>query len=255
MVGKCQGCKQGEGLPFGIRTAFQPIVDLESGRPYAYEALVRGQSAESAGEILSLVTDENRYAFDQACRVNAINEAVDAGLLETDAKLSINFLPNAVYSPLACIKLTLATALARGLPSSRLIFEFTENEQLDPVHVREIVKTYRALGFSTSIDDFGSGHAGLALLANLATDALKLDRDLVRGIDVCPRRKSIVKSIVGLSCDLGLLLVAEGVETEPELRTLQDLGIRYVQGFLIARPRIGVLPPIDTGLSLSRDAA
>ena len=82
--------------------AFQPIIDTESGLPFAYESLVRGADGSSAASVLSQVTDENRYAFDQACRVLAIESALAAGLMDTEAKLSINFLPNAVYSPLAC---------------------------------------------------------------------------------------------------------------------------------------------------------
>ena len=242
MVSKCSGCRDGKGLDFEIRTAFQPIIDLTTGRPYAYEALVRGFNGETAGEILSRVTDDNRYAFDQACRVNAIREAVAAGLLDTDAKLSINFMPNAVYSPLACIKLTMETALETGLPTNRLIFEFTENERLDTDHLRGIVRAYQALGFTTAIDDFGSGHAGLGLLANLQTDAIKLDMDLIRNLDTSLARRQIVKSLVGLSREMGLLLVAEGIETESELRVLEDIGVRYVQGYLFARPQIGALP-------------
>lgn len=245
----CEGCRGGESLPFEITTAFQPIVDLETGRPYAYEALVRGIGGQSAGEILALITEENRYAFDQACRVSAIRNAVQAGILHTDAKLSINFLPNAVYSPLACIKLTLETARETGLPTSRLIFEFTENEKVDSAHVRGIVDAYRALGFTTAIDDFGAGNAGLGLLACLKTDAIKLDMELVREVDSCSRRKTIIKSIVALAGDLELVLVAEGVETEGELQVLQDLGVRYVQGFLIARPEIGVLPSVNRQLA------
>lgn len=255
MVGKCQGCKDGRELPFKIKTAFQPIVDLETGRAYAYEALVRGEMGQSAQEILSRVTEENRYSFDQACRVSAIRGAVSAGLLGTDAKLSINFLPSAVYSPLACIRLTLQTAVETGLPASRLIFEFTENEKLDPAHVREIVRAYRALGFATAIDDFGAGHAGLGLLADLATDAIKLDMHLIRNIDASLRRQMIVKSMVSLSRDLGLALVAEGVETREELMTLQTLNIRYVQGYYLARPQVGVLPAVSASILEQRAVA
>lgn len=245
MVAGCAGCRDGNDLSFEIRTAFQPIVDLETGRPYAYEALVRGRNRESAADVLALVTEDNRYAFDQACRVTAIREAVAAGLLETDAKLSINFMPNAVYSPLACIRLTLQTALETGLPANRLIFEFTENERLDTAHVREIVRAYRALGFATAIDDFGAGHAGLGLLANLQTDALKLDMDLVRNVDTCPARQQILKSMVGLCDAMDLRLIAEGVETEGELAALLNIGVRFAQGYLFARPQIGILPDID----------
>jgi EAL domain-containing protein (putative c-di-GMP-specific phosphodiesterase class I) len=110
--------------------AFQPIVDTSTGRPFAYEALVRGVDGAGAASILSQITDENRYSFDQAYRVKAIETALAAGLLESDARLSINFLPNAVYSPMACIQLALETAHAAGLPINRLIFEFTENEEI-----------------------------------------------------------------------------------------------------------------------------
>ena len=104
------GCQDGEALGFDFSMAFQPIFDLGLGQPYAYEALGRGLAGESAYTILSQVTETNRYAFDQRCRVRAIEAATAAGILDTPARLSINFLPNAVYSPQACIRLTLKTA-------------------------------------------------------------------------------------------------------------------------------------------------
>jgi EAL domain-containing protein (putative c-di-GMP-specific phosphodiesterase class I) len=222
--------------------AFQPIVDLHSGSAYAYEALVRGANGEGAASVLAKVTPENLYAFDQACRVVAIKTAVAAGILETNALLSINFLPNAVYSPVACIQLTLKTSREVGLPTERLIFEFTENEQIDAAHLRNIVASYRQMGFQTAIDDFGAGHAGLGLLANLQTDVIKLDMELVRGIDTSMPRRLIVRSLVNLAADMGIRVVAEGVETLPELKTLRDCGLRFVQGYLFARPELERLP-------------
>ncbi|WP_445326823.1 hypothetical protein [Sphingobium sp. AN558] len=93
------GCCQ-DGHAFDIAMAYQPIVDIESGRPFAFEALVRGSNGEGAGEILARVTPENRYAFDQQCRVAAIDGAVAAGILDTDARLSINFYPTPSIRPL-----------------------------------------------------------------------------------------------------------------------------------------------------------
>ncbi len=225
--------------------AFQPIVDLSTGQPFAYEALVRGSGGESAADVLSRVTSDNRYAFDQRCRVAAIEGAVAAGLLSTPARLSINFLPDAVYSPLACIQLTLRTAAACGLPTDRLIFEFTENEEMgDPTHVAGIIQTYRAMGFGTALDDFGAGYAGLSLLARFQPDFLKLDMELIRGIEDSAPRRTIVASLVGMADALGLTVIAEGVETRAELTALARLGIRYVQGFLFARPAFQALAPI-----------
>ena len=241
----CSQCKSPQH-EFAIAMAFQPIVDCETGAVFAYEALVRGENGESAAWVLSQVTDETRYAFDQQCRVTAIEGAVKAGILETDARLSINFLPNAVYSPLACIQLTLATARACDLPTDRLLFELTENERMDDTeHVRNIVESYKSMGFSTAIDDFGAGHAGLGLLAKIQTDYLKLDMELIRAIDTSVSRRVIVEGIVRIAERLGIMVIAEGIETVEEWTTLRLLGIRYCQGYLFAKPGLRTLPQVD----------
>ena len=249
----CTGCRSA-AEDFGLAMAFQPIVDVETGKPFAFEALVRGSDGEGAAQILSRVTPDNRYAFDQQCRVAAIEQAVAAGILDTGARLSINFLPNAVYSPVACIQLTLKTARATGLPTDRLIFEFTENEQIaDTGHVATIIDTYRRMGFATALDDFGAGHAGLGLLARFQTDLVKLDMQLVRAIDASLPRRMIVGSLMRMMRNLDITVVAEGIETEAEYRTLRELGIRYQQGYWFARPGLRVLPRLmaDAGIGLA----
>ncbi|MGQ3018675.1 EAL domain-containing protein [Phenylobacterium sp.] len=240
---RCQGCRDGAGLDFDFSMAFQPIMDMESGQPFAYEALVRGPAEESAWSVLSQVTEETRYAFDQQCRVKAIETAVRAGLMDGPARLSINFLPNAVYSPQACIRLTLATASAVALPSERLIFEFTENEQMaEPAHVANIVASYRQMGFGTALDDFGAGHAGLNLLARFQPDIIKIDMELVRTLDESLPKRIIVAGIVRMCAELGITVIAEGIETEGELAALRQIGVRYIQGYLLARPAFEALP-------------
>jgi len=223
--------------------AFQPIVDIQTGRPFAFEALVRGINGEGAFEVLSQVTPESRYAFDQQCRVAAIEGAVAAGIMDGDARLSINFLPNAVYSPLACIQLTLQTAQKTGFPTERLIFEFTENEEMiDSDHVGTIIDSYRKMGFGTAIDDFGAGHAGLGLLAKFQTDYIKLDMDLIRGLDTSLPRRMIVEGVLRIAQSLGIIVIAEGVETVGEYDALRKMGVRYLQGYLLARPGFKSLP-------------
>ena len=251
---RCQGCRDGAGLDFDFSMAFQPIMDMETGQPFAYEALVRGPAEESAWSVLSQVTEETRYAFDQQCRVKAIETAVRAGLLDGPARLSINFLPNAVYSPLACIQLTLATAREVGFPTERLIFELTENEQIDDAdHVRRIVDTYQQMGFGTALDDFGAGHAGLNLLARFQPDIIKLDMELIRGLDESLPRRTIVAAVVRMCAELGVTVIAEGIETEGELAALRQIGVRYIQGYLLARPAFEALPIVQ--LSAPRIAA
>ncbi|MBW4331042.1 EAL domain-containing protein [Stakelama sp. CBK3Z-3] len=223
--------------------AFQPIVDVETKRVFAFEALARGSNGESAGTVLSRVTPDNRYAFDQQCRVAAIRDAVAAGIIDTGARLSINFLPNAVYSPMACIQLTLKTARETNFPTDRLIFEFTENEHMaDTDHVKTIIAAYQQMGFATAIDDFGAGHAGLGLLARLQTDLIKLDMELIRGIDASLPRRLIVEGVIRMMSAMGITVIAEGIETVAEYRALRAAGVRYMQGYLLARPGFRCLP-------------
>lgn len=247
--GACSACRNGDELDIDFSMAFQPIVDVDTNTPFAYEALVRGTEGQGAMSVLGQVTDANRYGFDQACRVKAIETAMAAGIADTGARLSINFLPNAVYSPMACIQLTLRTAEQVAFPLDRLIFEFTENEQMaSPDHIESIIDSYREIGFAVAIDDFGAGHSGLDLLARFTTDLLKLDMELVRGIDADPRRQAVVRAVVGLCAELDTLLIAEGIETPDEARTLRDLGVRYHQGYLYARPGFEILPEISFAL-------
>lgn len=241
----CDGCRQG-AAEFELAMAYQPIVDIENGRVWAYEALVRGAGGEGAGTVLASVTPENRYAFDQQCRVAAIKQAVAAGILDTGTRLSINFLPNAVYSPVACIQLTLQTAAAVGFPPDRLIFEFTENEEMvDTQHVANIVETYRRMGFATALDDFGAGHAGIALLSKFQTDVVKLDMDLIRDLDTSLPRRLIVEGLVRMFTMMDMTVVAEGIETVAEYQTLRAIGVRYMQGYLLAKPGFKALPPFS----------
>lgn len=251
MTGKaCSGCRDGDALSFDFSMAFQPIVDVETNMPFAYEALVRGPGGESAYSVLSQVTEANRYAFDQRCRVRAIEAAAAAGILNTPARLSINFLPNAVYSPVACIQLTLKTAAATNFPTDRLIFEFTENEQMvDPAHVADIIATYQKMGFGTALDDFGAGHAGLNLLARFQPDIIKLDMEMIRSLDASLPRRMIVDGVIRMCRALDITVIAEGIETTGELVALKELGVRYIQGFLFAKPAFEALPKLDLGSS------
>jgi EAL domain-containing protein (putative c-di-GMP-specific phosphodiesterase class I) len=184
--------------------------------------------------VLAQVTQDNRYRFDQACRVKAIKTAAQLGLKE---KLSINFLPNAIYKPEVCIATTLAAAAQFNFPVERIIFETVEGERIDDGRwLAEIFREYRRMGFMTAIDDFGAGFAGLTLLADFQPDIVKLDMALIRNIDTSRARQAIAKAVTGLCHDLGILVIAEGVETDSEKTCLQDLGISLMQGYFFAKP-------------------
>jgi EAL domain-containing protein (putative c-di-GMP-specific phosphodiesterase class I) len=243
---RCQGCKDGQGFAMPISMAFQPIftIDREAVTGvFAYEALVRGKAGEGAGSVLSQVREDNRYAFDQSCRVTAIELASNLGLPATGALLSINFLPNAVYEPRACIRATLAAAERSAFPTRSLMFEVTEQESMrNPDHLLHILHSYREMGFRTAIDDFGAGYSGLGLLAKFQPDVIKVDMDLIRGIDQDAKKVVILRHIIAMCRDLGVTLVAEGVETSEEYGTLRDLGVTLFQGYYFAKPGFEQLP-------------
>lgn len=239
----CGKCKDGEALAFDIAFAYQPIVDLGSRSVFAHEALVRGPNGESAYSVLSQVTDDNRYVFDQACRVQAIKGAAELGIQEL---LSINFLPNAVYQPAACIRSTFEASERFGFPFERIIFEVTEGERVqDRPHLVNIFREYGKFGFSTAIDDFGAGYAGLNLLSEYQPDIVKIDMDLIRGVDASKPKQAIVNGIVGICSDLGVKVVAEGIETRAERDFLRDAGITLMQGYWFCKPAFRAIGAID----------
>jgi EAL domain-containing protein (putative c-di-GMP-specific phosphodiesterase class I) len=225
--------------------AFHPIVDVEREKVWGYEALIRGAEGQSAYSILNQVDEGRQYRFDQACRVKAIELARRLFPRDSDARLSVNFMPNAVYEPAACIRTSLEAARRVGFDTRRIMFEFTENERLvDTGHVARIIAEYKRLGFVTAIDDFGAGHAGLNLLAGFQPDILKIDMELIRGIDDSAARQAIVSGIMVIARALQIIVIAEGVETQRELSTLRDAGITLFQGFLFAKPAIERLPDV-----------
>ncbi|MCE2886963.1 MAG: EAL domain-containing protein [Pseudanabaena sp.] len=231
----CAECRTGAGLGFVFTMAFQPIVNTTTKEIFAQEALVRGLNEEAAGDLLGRINDQNRYCFDQACRVKAVQLGAK---LNIKSFLSINFLPNAVYRPELCIRTTLEAAETFGFPVDRIIFEITEGEKIkDHGHLREIIQYYRQQGFLTAIDDFGAGYSGLNLLAEFQTDLVKLDMGLIRYIDQNKGRQAIIKGIVQVCNELEIKVIAEGVETYEELSILQSFGIELFQGYYFAKPR------------------
>lgn len=240
---RCAACRDGEALPFNFTMAFQPIVDVGEGRVWGYEALVRGTAGQGAAWVLDQVGEDERYRFDQACRVKAIELAGRLFPHGEDLRLSINFMPNAVYEPSACIRATLAAALKVGFRRDRIMFEFTEGEEvLDVQHLKRIINEYRRQSFVTAIDDFGAGYAGLKLLAAFQPDLIKLDMDLLRGLDAEVARARVVSGVVSIARDLGVEVLAEGVETAGELQVLRSFGINLFQGYYFARPEVEALP-------------
>lgn len=239
----CSNCADSSELDFDFTMAFQPIINCQSNTIYGYEALVRGLNNESAFSIISQVNDDNRYTFDQLCRIKAIALASKLGI---NTMLSINFLPNAIYKPERCIRTTLEAAKKYNFPTTNIMFEFTEVEKIeDSSHVERVVSYYQELGFKTATDDFGSGYSGLNLLADFQTDIIKLDMALIRDIDKDTKRQTIVRNCLNMFKELNVMALAEGIETVEEYHWLKNAGIDLMQGYLFAKPGFECLPDVN----------
>ncbi|GAC19225.1 EAL domain-containing protein [Paraglaciecola arctica] len=239
----CNKCADKGSLDFDFTMAFQPIVNCYKNEIFGYEALVRGLNQESAYSIISKVNDDNRYLFDQLCRVKAISLAAE---LKLQSMLSINFLPKAIYQPERCIRTTLDAAKKYNFPTDKIMFEFTEVEKIEDVNVvKKIVKFYEKLGFITAIDDFGAGYAGLGLLADFQTCIIKFDMGLIRNINQDKPRQFIIKNCLNMLRDLDVIPLAEGVETLDEMQWLRGAGIELMQGYFFAKPGFESLPEVN----------
>jgi EAL domain-containing protein (putative c-di-GMP-specific phosphodiesterase class I) len=161
------------------------------------------------------------------------------GLLSSTVSVSVNVSGRQVDD--VALPQTIAAALERsGLPASALRLELTETTILrEPERVREVLGELVRIGVRAQIDDFGTGYSSLSFLHGFPGDALKIARGFVASVNESEASQAIVAGIVALAHNLGLSLVAEGVENEAQARKLRLLGCEYAQGFLFGRP----LPP------------
>lgn len=212
--------------------AYHPIISARDGSTFGYEALLR--SVESsladppsviwAAERLNVVEELGRKV--RAAAVGAFQGAPPGTALFVNLHPS-DLLDTALFSP--------ASPLSAIAP--RVVLEITERASLETLHdLSRRLAELRELGFRIAIDDLGAGYAGLGAFADLEPDIVKLDMSLVRGVHRHPTRQKIVRSVIALAKDTGVLVVAEGVETHEECEILKELGCDLLQGFLFARP-------------------
>jgi len=220
--------------------AFQPIVDVVAREVFSYEALIRGRANEPAFRVLERVPTRAKYQFDEDSRVAAIALAVQLGL---NCHLNLNFLPQGLYASDTSVTSTLAAAARHALPLDRVILEVTEGEVIaDYAHLGQQLNEFRSMGLKVAIDDFGAGYSGLNMLADFQPDQIKIDMNLVRGIERHGPRQSIVRAVVQVCDDLGIDVIAEGVESLAEYAWFAELGVRLFQGYLFAKPGFESLP-------------
>lgn len=227
----------------GYTFAYQPIVDVARREIDSFEALVRGPHGESAASVMGPMSKQVLQQFDIDARLQAV---CLAARLNLRCRLNLNVLATSVDAA-GILALSSAVEMAEqaGLPASHLVLELSEAEIVHDVQrFVERAGHCRALGVRFAIDDFGAGYSGLNLLADFQPDSIKLDMALVRGIESRGPRQAIVRGVMRTCEDLGIDVVAEGVETLDEYHWLQAEGIALYQGYLFARPGFETLPEV-----------
>ena len=219
--------------------AYQPIVSFSAKEAFAYEALLRSDNDALNSPEAILHAAERLGVLNKLGRAVRGRAADSFGCLPKNAALFVNLHPQDLMdTQLLDDKSDLAPF------ASRIVLEITEHCGLSKFEsLPEKLRTLRNLGFRIAVDDLGAGHSGLANVALLEPEFIKLDMALVRNIDQSNVKQKLVSSLVSLSTAMGHSIIAEGVETEAECETLLGLGCDLLQGYLFARPE-RELPPI-----------
>lgn len=218
--------------------AFQPIINHEKQKVSSIEALLRGPGGISPQSVFSRFGNDAQaiHEFDLKSKARAISKAVHYGCA-TD--LSINLLPKSLTQIKGSTEYILDALANSGLSPEQLVVEVTEDEAITNYEeFKTATQKLRSAGIRIAIDDFGAGYAGLSMLTEFQPDKLKIDRRLVDGISTSGPKQAIVSAIVDLCRPLGILVVAEGIETIEEFSWLKKVGIQRFQGFLFSKPEL-----------------
>lgn len=221
-----------------LTAVFQPIVDLKTAQGIGYEALTRGPSnstLHSPFNLFQVAQECDRSAeLEYACRENSCQRFAE---LEGCGKLFINVSPMVLLSKDFREGMTQKILDRCGLKPDDIVIELSEQYPLDDYElIRKATKHYRAMGFEIAIDDLGSGYAGLRVWNEIRPDYVKIDRHFIDGIDSDLAKQEFVRSIQKIAERLSCKVIAEGIETIGQLRTVQNLNIFLGQGYYLSRP-------------------
>ncbi len=216
-----------------LGTLFEPIVKLRGSEVVGYEALVRGpvdSNLSSPGLLFQQAEQSGlTYELDCLCRRAALEHA---HCLPPGKMLFLNCLPTSIADPSLRDEGLVKTLENYQINPSNLVIEISERESIDNFDIfREMRDAWRALGIRIAVDDAGAGYASLEAIMEITPDFLKADMQLVRGIDSDPPRQEVLRALNAVARRIGAEVIAEGIETEDELRVLRQLGIPYGQGY------------------------
>ena len=236
----------------GFRLFYQPLVNLQTKKVTAFEALMRWQHPERGmvppsdfipvAEEMGLIVQLGEWALRQAC--------AEATEWPDGVCVSVNLSP-LQFSKGNLVSSVMSALASAGLPASRLELEITESVLLEKSERNiTILNQLRGLGVRISMDDFGTGYSSIGYLRSFPFDKIKIDQSFVRDLLVDEGSLAIVRAIAGLGVSFGMITTAEGVETEEQMRCLNLEGCIEVQGYLYSRPVpaneiVGVLASLD----------
>ncbi|WP_301548056.1 bifunctional diguanylate cyclase/phosphodiesterase [Micromonospora sp. C95] len=219
----------------------QPAVDLVTGAPTGVEALIRWRHPRRgllgpADFIRPVENSEQLGAFTRYVLDKALAVAADWAREGLNVPISVNLSARSLLDPRLPVEI--AEALRRHqVPADRLVLEITETVVMSDLEViDQVLTTLRSMGVQLAVDDFGTGFSSLAFLARVTVDELKVDRSFVLQMADSPEAAAIVRSTVGLAHQLGLRVVAEGVETAAQRSALAELGCTAAQGYHFFKP-------------------
>ena len=225
-----------------ITSVFQPIVSLRDGSVLGYEALSRGPAGTEmeSPDMLFSVAEAVReiWELERLCRTKAL-AAIQCAHADTMLFLNVN--PNVIEDAKFQKGFTRDYLREFGIGPDRVIFEITERSASSNMEeFKKLISYYKGQQYKIAIDDAGAGYSGLNLITDIHPHYLKLDMQLIRGIDRDTVKQALVKSMQEFAKVTGTYLIAEGIETREEMETLIHIGVHYGQGYFIKRPAPGI---------------
>ena len=221
-----------------ITSVLQPIVSLRDGAVFGYEALGRGPAGtplENPEALIQCALENGRMLeLEHLFRRSALRAARQ---MPTGIRLFLNVNPNIIQDSHFGMGFTKEYLTRFAISAEDIVFEITERESVVNLRgFKQIIEHYKGQNYQISIDDAGAGYSGLNLISDVQPHFIKLDMQLIRGVDKDLTRQALIKSMQEFAALTNTRIIAEGIETEEELATLISFDVPYGQGYFLRRP-------------------